>query len=84
MLVVMPNVVAKDGFEVVATENEHPVEALFTNGPYPPLRDRFARGDLTGVLITSTPSETNTSSKLAVNFASRCVPISSGTRVGLK
>src|ERR1019366_8492232 len=40
MLVVMPNVVAKDGFEVVATENEHPVEALFTNGPYPPLRDR--------------------------------------------
>src|ERR1039458_8565320 len=40
MLVVMPNVVAKDGFKVVATENEQPGEALFTEGPYPPLRDR--------------------------------------------
>ena len=40
MLVVMPEVVAKDGFEVVATENEHPVEALFTDGPYPALHDR--------------------------------------------
>src|ERR1017187_9022177 len=40
MLVVMPDVVAKDCFEVVATENEQPVEALFTEGPYPPLRDR--------------------------------------------
>src|ERR1039458_5162951 len=40
MLVVMPDVVAKDGFEVVATENEHPVEALFSDGPYPPLRMR--------------------------------------------
>jgi len=40
MLVVMPDVVAKDGFKVVATENERPVEALFTYGPYPALRDR--------------------------------------------
>jgi hypothetical protein len=31
----------------------------------------FARGDRRGVLITSMPSEANTSSKLAVNFASR-------------
>ena len=69
MLVVMPDVVAKDCFEVIVTENERPVEALFSYGPYPPLRD--ARGDLTGVLITSIPSETNTSSKPAVNFASR-------------
>ena len=37
MLVVMPDVVAKDGFEVVATENERPVEALFPYGPYPAL-----------------------------------------------
>ena len=37
MLVVMPDVIAKDCFEVVATENERPVEALFPDGPYPPL-----------------------------------------------
>jgi len=40
MLIVKSDVVAKDGFEMVATENERPVEALFTYGPYPPLRDR--------------------------------------------
>src|ERR1039458_110592 len=40
MLVVMPDVVAKDCFEVVTAENERPVEALFADGPYPPLRDR--------------------------------------------
>ena len=44
MLVVMPDVIAKDGFEVVATENEHPVEALFTYGPYPPLHIRVVMG----------------------------------------
>ena len=31
----------------------------------------FALGDRTGVLMTSMPSEANTSSKLAVNFVSR-------------
>jgi hypothetical protein len=36
MLVVMPDVVAKDCFEMVTAENERPVEALFPNGPYPP------------------------------------------------
>jgi hypothetical protein len=35
MLVVMPDVVAKDGVEMVTAENERPVEALFTYGPYP-------------------------------------------------
>jgi len=40
MLVVIAGLVAKDGFEVVATENERPVEALFPHGPYPALRDR--------------------------------------------
>ena len=40
MLVVMPDVVAKDCFEMVTAENERPVEALFSDGPYPPLRDR--------------------------------------------
>ncbi len=40
MLVVMPDVVAKDCIEMTTAENERPVEALFTYGPYPPLRDR--------------------------------------------
>jgi hypothetical protein len=71
MLVVMPNVVVKDCFEMMTAENERPVEALFPYGSYPPLRIRVSRGDRTGVLITSMPSETNTSSKLAVNLASR-------------
>src|ERR1017187_5905362 len=40
MLVVMPDVVAKDCFEMMTAENERPVETLFTYGPYPPLRIR--------------------------------------------
>ena len=40
MLVVMPDVVAKDCFEMTTSENERPVAALFPYGPYPPLRDR--------------------------------------------
>jgi len=40
VLVVMPDVVAKDCFEMMTAKNECPVEALFTYGPYPPLRDR--------------------------------------------
>ena len=40
MLVVMPDVVVKDCFEVTTAENERPVETLFADGPYPPLRDR--------------------------------------------
>ena len=43
MLVVMPDVVAKDGFEMVTAENERPVETLFTYGPYPALHDRVHR-----------------------------------------
>ena len=43
MLVVMPDVVAKDGFEVVTAENERPVETLLPDGSYPPLHDRVSR-----------------------------------------
>jgi sortase (surface protein transpeptidase) len=35
MLVIVPDVVAKDGFEMVTAKNERPVETLFTCGPYP-------------------------------------------------
>jgi hypothetical protein len=44
MLVVMPDVIAKDCFEMMTTENEHPVETLFSDGPCPPLRDRVRAG----------------------------------------
>jgi hypothetical protein len=40
MLVVMPDVVAKDCFEMTTAENERPVETFVSDGPYPPLRDR--------------------------------------------
>jgi hypothetical protein len=40
MLVVMPDVVAKDCFEMMTAKNERPVETLFSDGPYPALRDR--------------------------------------------
>src|ERR1039458_7609500 len=40
MLVVMPDEVEKDGFEMVTANNERPVETLFPDGPYPALRDR--------------------------------------------
>src|ERR1017187_3140404 len=39
MRAVMPDVVAKDCFEMVTAENERPVETLFSDGPYPALRD---------------------------------------------
>ena len=39
-LVIVPDVVAEDCFEMVTAENERPVETLFTYGPYPALRDR--------------------------------------------
>jgi hypothetical protein len=38
MLVVMPDVIAKDCFEMVTAENERPVEALFSYGPDEALR----------------------------------------------
>ena len=55
MLVVMPDVVAKDGFEVVATENERPVEALFPHGPYPALRDRIRQSRQLHLMETVRP-----------------------------
>jgi hypothetical protein len=71
MLVVMPDVVAKDCFEMMTAKNERPVGHSSRTVRTQRSAIAFARGDLTGVLITSIPSEANTSSKLAVNFASR-------------
>ncbi len=55
MLVAMPDVVAKDGFEVVATENERPVEALFPYGPYPPFSDRVRQSRQLRLMETVRP-----------------------------
>ena len=40
VLVIVLDVVAKDCIEMTTAKNERPVEALFPDGPYPPLRDR--------------------------------------------
>ena len=44
MLVVMPDAIAKDCFEMVTVKNERPVETLFPYGPYAALRDRVRAG----------------------------------------
>ena len=40
VLVIVLDVVAKDCIEMTTAKNERPVEALFPDGPYPPLHDR--------------------------------------------
>jgi hypothetical protein len=57
MLIVMLDVVAKDCFEMMTAENERPVEALFTDGPYPALRDRVRSGRSHRCLDVNTGSE---------------------------
>src|ERR1035437_5512897 len=63
MFVVVIEELAEDRFELTAMEHQHPVEALPA--------DAFARGDRIGVAMFRMPSGANTSSKLAVNLASR-------------
>jgi hypothetical protein len=55
MLVIVPDVVAKYCFEMVTAENERPVEALFTYGPYPALRDRVRRSRQLHLMETVRP-----------------------------
>jgi len=55
MLVVMPDVIAKDGFEMVTADSERPVEALFTYGPYPALRDRVRQSRQLHLMETVRP-----------------------------
>jgi hypothetical protein len=70
-VVVVIDVLPKDSFEVAMAKNGQPVEAFVSNRPNQRSANALARGDRTGVLITLIPSELNTSSKLAMNFASR-------------
>ncbi len=71
VLVIVLDVVAKDCVEMTtartSVQSRHSSRTVRTHLS----AIAFARGDLTGVLITSMPSEANTSSKLAANFASR-------------
>ena len=48
VLVIVLDVVAKDCIEMTTAKNERPVEALFPDGPYPPLRDRVRVGRADG------------------------------------
>ena len=56
---------------MTSAEHGHPVKAFGSNRPDPAFCERVALGYRTGVLITRMPWEANTSSKLAVNLASR-------------
>ena len=55
VLVIVPDVVTKDCFKVVATENERPVETLFPHGPYPALRDRVRQSRQLHLMETVRP-----------------------------
>jgi hypothetical protein len=70
VFVVVRQVLREDLLEVTTTEDEEPVETLSAGGAYESLGDRVRRGDRTGVSMILMPSVRNTSSKLAVNFAS--------------
>ena len=70
-LSVVVSVLPKHSTEMASAHDEQPVEAFVSNRLNPKLCERVGRGDRTGVLITLIPSERNTSSKLAVNLASR-------------
>jgi hypothetical protein len=68
--VVMLDVDPKDLLQVVAANDQRPVQALGADGPYPAFRVRVRLGRWNGVTSTSPPSEQNTPSKLRQNFAS--------------
>jgi len=55
VLVIVLDVVAKDCIEMTTAKNERPVEALFPDGPYPPLRDRVRRSRQLHLMETVRP-----------------------------
>jgi hypothetical protein len=69
--VVVPDVLMDDDFEMLTTEDEHPVQTFTPAVPTNRSAKALARGALTGVRMIRTPSALRTSSKLAVNLASR-------------
>jgi hypothetical protein len=71
LLVVVAEVLPQDGFKVASPEHQGPVEALDASRPHGPLSGRVPRGERTGALMISAPSDLKTSSKLTVNFVSR-------------
>jgi hypothetical protein len=68
---VVVDVFVDHSFEVSTTEDEHPVETFTSDSPDKALGEGVGRGALTGDRTMRTPGALKTSSKLAVNLASR-------------
>ena len=64
MAVVMIDEDANDLLEMLAVEDQEPIQTLRANGPYEPLRTPLACGARNGVQTISIPSLWKTSSKL--------------------
>jgi hypothetical protein len=45
-VVVVPNVLVKDAFQMASAPDHDPVQTLLSNGSHPPLRDRVGVGRL--------------------------------------
>jgi hypothetical protein len=69
--VVMLGVLLQDRSKVAFVVDQHPVSAFGSDGAHPVLGVAIGRGVRGGVFITVTPSPAKTSSKTAVNLASR-------------
>ena len=71
VFVVVDDVVGQDGFQMAAAQNQHPVEALASDGADEAFGEGVEPGARTGVRMVLMPSDPKTSSKLEVNLASR-------------
>jgi hypothetical protein len=80
-IVVVPQVLVEDPLKVATPPDQHPVQALLSDRPHPPLRDCVGVRRLDGVLMIRVPSEMNTSPKARVNLLSRSRTRNRGTVV---
>jgi hypothetical protein len=71
MFVVVINEFAQDSLELAPMKNQHPVEALTSNGAYEALGERIRTRGLKGRADDQDPLGSNTSSKLVLNLVSR-------------
>ena len=68
MAVVVLDVLMDDGFEMSATEDEHPVQTFTPHGADERLGEGVGTGARTGGRTTRGPAERKTPSKLAVTW----------------
>jgi hypothetical protein len=78
-VVVVPHVFVEDTFKVASTPDQHPVQALLPDRPYPALGEGVGVWRLDRVVMIWMPSAATTSSKAPVNLASRSRTRNRGT-----